>query len=95
MLVRLVQSKNAPTPIDVTFLGMVILVRPAQSENAYSPIDVILDGMVMAVRPVQFENAKLPIDVTLAGMVKTLLILPGACINVDFSLLYNIPASLA
>ena len=55
MLVRLVQSLNALSPILVTLLGILMLVRLAQSENAYSPISVTLSGIVMHVRLVQSE----------------------------------------
>ena len=42
MLVRLLQSKNALLPIDVTPSGITTLVRLVQSEKAPSPISVTL-----------------------------------------------------
>ena len=57
MLVRLVHSQNATSPMLVTLLGMVMLVRLVQPENAQSPMLVTLLGMVMLVRLVQTLNA--------------------------------------
>ena len=37
---------NAPSPIEVTLLGMVILVKFSQPKNAESPIDFGLFGIV-------------------------------------------------
>ena len=42
MLVRPVQSENAPSPMVVTLSGKVMLVRPVQSLNASSPMVVML-----------------------------------------------------
>ena len=68
--VRLLQRPNAPTPIEVTLLGMLIEVRPLQPENArISPIEVTLLGMVIEVRLLQSQNALSPIEVTLLGML--------------------------
>ena len=49
MLVRLMQSKNASSPILVTLSGMVMLARLLQSKNAYFPILVTLSGIVTLV----------------------------------------------
>ena len=38
MLVKLVQPSNAPEPIEVTNLGMVMFERLEQSSNAQEPI---------------------------------------------------------
>ena len=47
------QSKNAPSPIDVTELGMVRDVKPEQSLKALASIDVTELGMVRDVKSVQ------------------------------------------
>ena len=39
-LVKPQQPRNAPSPIEVTELGMVTLVKPLHSSNASSPIEV-------------------------------------------------------
>ena len=44
MLVRPVQSSNAPSPMLVTEEGMVMLVRPVQPRNASSPMLVTEEG---------------------------------------------------
>jgi hypothetical protein len=59
MLVRLVQDMNAPPPILVTLLGIVMLVRLVQDMNAPPPILVTLLGIVMLVT----EAPKLKIEV--------------------------------
>ncbi len=46
MLVRLLHSKNAQSPIDVTESGMVMLVRLLHPENALSPMEMTESGMV-------------------------------------------------
>ena len=48
--VRDEQAENAPSPIAVTLLGIVIDVRDEQAENAEFPIEVTLLGIVMDVR---------------------------------------------
>ena len=48
---------NAPLPMLVTLLGMMMEVRPEQQENAPFSMLVTLLGMVMEVRPEQLENA--------------------------------------
>ena len=45
--VRLQQSSNAQSPIDVTELGMVNEVSPRQPRNAKLPIEVTELGMVV------------------------------------------------
>ena len=57
MLVRLLQSRNALSPILVTLLGIVMLVRLLQPMNALRPMLVTLSGIVMLVRLVQPLNA--------------------------------------
>ena len=52
-LVRLLQSLNAKSPIEVTLSGMLMLVRLVQLENASFPIEVTLSGMLMLVRLLQ------------------------------------------
>ena len=44
------QSWNAPSPIDVTLSGIVILVRLMQLKNAESAMLVTLFGIVMFLR---------------------------------------------
>ena len=68
-LVRPVQSWNAPSPINVTELGMVMLVSPLQPQNASSPIDVTELGISMLVRPLKLSKAELPIAVTVLGII--------------------------
>ena len=50
MLVRLVQSAKAPSPMLVTPLPIVMLVRLLHLEKARSPMLVTLSGIVMLVR---------------------------------------------
>ena len=50
MEVRLEQSENAPSPMFVTELGMLMVVRPEQPSNASSPMTVTELGMLMLVR---------------------------------------------
>ena len=50
MLVRLVPV-NAPTPIEVTELGIVMLVSPLQLPNASSLMDVMEFGMTVFWQP--------------------------------------------
>ena len=69
MLLRLVQLRNALSPIDVTLLGIVMLVRLAQLSNALFPIEVTLSGIVMLLRLRQLLNVLSPIEVTLSGIV--------------------------
>ena len=53
MLVRLLQSKNAPSPMEVTLLGIVMLVRLLQPENAPWPMEVTLPsvGITLFLQP--------------------------------------------
>jgi len=67
MEVRPEQTLNAPSPMLVTLLGMVMEVRPLPW-NADCPMLVTLLGMVMEVRPLPW-NADCPMLVTLLGMV--------------------------
>ena len=68
MLVRLVQPVNAPSPILVTLLGMMILVTGIPA-NQPDPIAGNPSTKVMLVRLVQPVNAPSPILVTLLGIV--------------------------
>jgi hypothetical protein len=67
-VLRLWQPENAPSPIEVTPLGIEMPVRPAL-EKAQLPIDFTLPGIVILARFVHSENACSPIDVTPMGMV--------------------------
>ena len=49
--VRLLQSLNAYSPIEVTPSGMVTEVRLWQRWNAYSPIEVTLSGIMVVEQP--------------------------------------------
>jgi len=64
MEVRPEQLKNAPLPILVTKLGIVMEVRFEQLWNALLPILVTELGIVMEVRPVHPLNAFAAIRVT-------------------------------
>jgi hypothetical protein len=68
MLVRLTQPENAPLPILVTLLGMMILVTGIPA-NQPDPIASNPSTKVMLVRLVQPVNAPLPILVTLLPTV--------------------------
>ena len=50
--IRLVHSKNAPTWMELTELGIVILDNPEQPTNAPVPIVVIEFGMTVFMQPV-------------------------------------------
>jgi hypothetical protein len=63
-LVKLLQLRNARTPIVVTEDGMVTLVKLPHKANAYSPIVVTEDGMVTLVRLLHPSNARSPMVVT-------------------------------
>ena len=69
--VRFVQPLNAPAPILVTELGIVMEVRLVQVANALMLIKVneAFVGNVTEVRAVQFRNACEPILVTEFGIV--------------------------
>ena len=55
---KLVHPQNAPIPIEVVALRILMLVKPMQFENANSPIEVIpLLGISMLVRLSQYANA--------------------------------------
>ncbi len=56
MLVRLVQLKNAESPIVVTDAGMVMLTIVLRSKAAV-PMDVTVDGRVTAIGLVRLVNA--------------------------------------
>ena len=53
ILVKSVQPKKAPVPIDVTLLGMLTEDRLLHRPNAELPIDVTLLGMVTKDRLLQ------------------------------------------
>ena len=53
---RLLQRKNARSPIEVTLFGMVTDAR-LHPANARSPIEVTLFGMVTDLRLVHSSNA--------------------------------------
>ena len=52
-LVKPLQPPNAPSPIEVTELGMVMvmLVKPSQPPNASSPIEVTDLGIIVFLHP--------------------------------------------
>jgi hypothetical protein len=64
---------NAPSPIDVTLLGIVMAVNPVQPLNAYFPIDLTPSGIVIDLRLEHgsngIRNAHSPIVLTLPGIV--------------------------
>ena len=64
MVARLEQPENAPSPMVVTEVGMLMAVRPVQPSNAPSPMVVTELGMLMAVRLRQSSNAPAPMIVT-------------------------------
>jgi hypothetical protein len=68
MLVKLLQSLNALSPISVTDDGISTLVNLLQSANAHSPISVTDDGISMLVKLLQPLNAPSPISVTDDGI---------------------------
>jgi hypothetical protein len=68
-LVRLEQSKKAPSPMLVTLSGMVTLVRPQQLLKALPPMLVTLSGTVMLVRLEQLKKALSSMLSTLFPMV--------------------------
>ena len=53
MLVRLLQTENALSPIEVTPLGRVMLVRLLQKANAHEPILVTFSPILTDVRLAQ------------------------------------------
>ena len=53
MLVRLLQSTKAPSPILVTELGMIMLFSLMHPSKALSPILVTELGMIMLLRQMQ------------------------------------------
>ena len=67
--VRLLQRSNAPSPIEVTELGMFTLVRLLQLQKAYLPIKVTEFGIATEVIPLQDKKALSPIEVTVLGMI--------------------------
>ena len=72
--VKLLQPKNADSPILVTLSGIVMLFRLLQLENAESPILVTLSGIAISVSLLQPKNAEFPMLVTFLGrliVVKT------------------------
>jgi len=67
--VREVHPENAPDPMEVTELGIVMLVRELHQANASHSMEVTELGIVMLVREVHPENALDPMEVTEFGMV--------------------------
>ena len=65
--VKLLQFKNAPSPMLFTVAGIVTEAM-TQSEKAQSPMLSTLLGIVIDERLVQPLNALLPMRVTPAGM---------------------------
>ena len=61
--------ENAPSPMLVTLLGIVMLAKLLQPENAELPMLVTLFGMTMLVKLLQPENISHSILVTLFGMI--------------------------
>ena len=68
MLVRLLQPRNAFSPMLVTLSGIVILVRLLHMKKVPRPMFVTPSGNVILVRPVQWKNAYSPLLVTLLGI---------------------------
>ena len=69
MLVKLPQSPNASSQMEVTELGMVTLVSPLQPASIPSLMESRKLGIVTLIRLVQSQNAQSPIVVTELGMV--------------------------
>jgi hypothetical protein len=69
ILVRLVQSLNAPKPMLVTLSGIVMLARLVQSSNAHLPMLVTPLGIVMLVRLIHPSNTFCSITSTSLGIV--------------------------
>ena len=69
IFVKALQEENAPSPIEVTLLGIVIDVRNEQLLNAKLLIELTLLGIVIEVRDEQPKNALFPIELTLLGIV--------------------------
>ena len=69
MFFKLLHLKNAPSPMLVTLVGMVILVKLLHPKNACSPIVVTPCRMVILVKLLHPKNALYPMVVTLCGMV--------------------------
>ena len=68
MLVSDLQEENAPEPIDVTVLGIMIVVSfSSQHWKATLPIVVSPSGRLIVVRMKQFKNAQIPIVLILSG----------------------------
>ena len=79
MLVRLVQSWKASSPMPVTLLPIVMLVRLVKPAKAPTPMLVTLSGIVMLVRLVQSAKAPLPMLVTvLPSMIAAIISSPDA-----------------
>ena len=70
MLVKLLQSLNAYTPILLMLFGGVTFAKALQPSKVPYSIDVTPLGIVMFVRLLQSPNANKPIDVTLSGISK-------------------------
>ena len=71
MFVKLLQSRNAPFPIEVTPLGIITLVKLLQQANAEEPIEATLSGISMFVKLLHPENACGLIFVTVLGIVSS------------------------
>ena len=68
IVVRLVQSEKANSPIVVTELGMLIVVRLVQPEKALFPIVVTEFPMLKSVR-LQYIKEYSPMDVTVLPII--------------------------
>ena len=68
---KFVQPWNAPSPMDVTLDGIVIVVlKPVHTSNAFIPMEVTLDGIVMVDKAVQLQNASSPMEESFASCAK-------------------------
>ncbi len=63
ILVRLLQSPNTQSPMDITLFGSLILVRLLQPLKAKSPMLVTLSGIYMSINPSHSEKASSGISV--------------------------------
>ena len=76
-VVRLVQSRKAPPPMDVTLPGMVMEARLAQPSNALLSIFFTVLGMVIDVMLAQSKKALGPMLVAL--VITTVFSAEGVC----------------
>jgi hypothetical protein len=68
-LVKLVQLRNASSPMDVTLPGTVIVFKETQPSNMEVPMDVVPWPIMARARLVQLRNAHAPADVMLPVIV--------------------------